>query len=182
MRVAGELPMPIQTAEEEPEHDLPDTVALGLRALLQLLEPDPLARTRSRAPARARGSSATSGTAMNGWPRKMRASALLILRPRAHSRAPRRSARGSPFAIAFASIPGVIRLSRRMIMSRFCMSARTAAATPGYWTLTATSRPSCNVARYTCPIDAAAIGSSSKDANTSATALPGPPRSPAASA
>ena len=47
------------------------------------------------------------------------------------------------------------------------MSARTAAATPGYWTLTATSRPSCSVARYTCPIEAAAIGSSSKDANTS---------------
>ena len=39
-------------------------------------------------------------------------------------------------------MPGVMRLSSRMIMSRFCMSARTAPATPGYWTLTATSRPS----------------------------------------
>ena len=44
---------------------------------------------------------------------------------------------------------------------------RTAAATPGYWTLTATSRPSCSRARYTCPIEAAAIGSSSNSANTS---------------
>ncbi len=44
--------------------------------------------------------------------------------------------------IALTSMPGVIRLSSRMIMSRFCMSARTAPATPGYWTLTATSRPS----------------------------------------
>ena len=40
------------------------------------------------------------------------------------------------------------------------MSARTAAATPGYWTFTATSRPpSRSRARYTCPIEAAAIGS-----------------------
>ena len=49
----------------------------------------------------------------------------------------------------------------------FCMSERTAAATPGYWTLTATSRPSCSRARYTCPIDAAATGSSSNSAKTS---------------
>ncbi len=47
------------------------------------------------------------------------------------------------------------------------MSARTAAATPGYWTLTATSRPSSSTARYTCPIDAAAIGSVSNSSNTS---------------
>ncbi len=47
------------------------------------------------------------------------------------------------------------------------MSARTAAATPGYWTFTATSRPpSRSRARYTCPIEAAAIGCSSKDSNT----------------
>jgi len=35
----------------------------------------------------------------------------------------------------------------RRIMPRFCMSARTAWATPGYWTLTATSRPSGTCAR-----------------------------------
>ena len=47
------------------------------------------------------------------------------------------------------------------------MSARTAPATPGYCTFTATSRPSCSCARYTWPMDAAAIGSSSKAAKTS---------------
>jgi len=38
------------------------------------------------------------------------------------------------------------------------MSARTAAATPGYWTLTATSRPSVKAARYTWPIEATPSG------------------------
>ena len=55
MRIARELPVAIQAAEEEPEHDLADPVALGLRAALQLLEADaadeladehPLARER----------------------------------------------------------------------------------------------------------------------------------------
>ena len=83
----------------------------------------------------------TSGMTMNGWPRKIRASVRwfwrlelvveLLLDPRRIS---------SP--IALGSMPGAIRLARRRISPRFCMSARTAAATPGYWTLTATSRPS----------------------------------------
>ena len=38
MRVAGELPVAIQAAEEEAEDDLAEAVALGLRAVLQLLE------------------------------------------------------------------------------------------------------------------------------------------------
>ena len=46
-------------------------------------------------------------------------------------------------AIAWTSSPGAIRAKSRMIMPRFLRSARTASATPGYWTLTATSRPSC---------------------------------------
>ena len=50
-------------------------------------------------------------------------------------------------AIALTSSPGAIRFMSRRIIPRFCMSARTAAATPGYWTLTATSRPSWSVAR-----------------------------------
>ena len=45
-------------------------------------------------------------------------------------------------ATAFTSICGVIRFARRISIPRFCMSARTASFTPGYWTLTATSRPS----------------------------------------
>ena len=39
-------------------------------------------------------------------------------------------------------------------------------AMPGYCTLTATARPSWVIARCTCPIDAAAIGSGSQRANT----------------
>ncbi len=35
-------------------------------------------------------------------------------------------------------------------------------AMPGYWTLTATARPSCVIARCTCPIEAAAMGSGSQ--------------------
>ena len=50
-------------------------------------------------------------------------------------------------AVALTSSPGAIRFSSRRIIPRFCMSARTAWATPGYWTLTATSRPSCRRAR-----------------------------------
>ena len=45
-------------------------------------------------------------------------------------------------ASAFTSMPGATRFIKRMIIPRFCMSARTAPATPGYWTFTATSRPS----------------------------------------
>jgi len=38
-------------------------------------------------------------------------------------------------------------------------------AMPGYCTFTATARPSWVIARWTCPIDAAAIGSGSQRAN-----------------
>ena len=44
--VAGELVVAVQAAEEEAEHDLAEPVALGLRALLQLLEADAARRTR----------------------------------------------------------------------------------------------------------------------------------------
>ena len=40
MRVAGELAVAVQAAEEEAEDDLADPVALGLRAGLELLEAD----------------------------------------------------------------------------------------------------------------------------------------------
>ncbi len=49
--------------------------------------------------------------------------------------------------MALVSMPGAIRLARRRMRPRFCMSERTAAATPGYCTLTATSRPSVSRAR-----------------------------------
>jgi hypothetical protein len=74
--------------------------------------------------------------------------------------------------MALASMPGAIRLATRMISPRFCRSARTALATPGYCTFTATSRPSFSRARYTCPIDAAATASSPKSSKTSLSRSP----------
>ena len=44
-------------------------------------------------------------------------------------------------AVFLTSRPGAIRFISRRMIPRFCMSARTAAATPGYWTLTATIAP-----------------------------------------
>ncbi len=40
-----------------------------------------------------------------------------------------------------------MRFTSRRITVRFCMSERTATFTPGYWTFTATSRPSWSLAR-----------------------------------
>jgi hypothetical protein len=74
--------------------------------------------------------------------------------------------------IALTSRPGNTDFISRRITPRFCMSARTAAATPGYCTLTATSRPSCSVALYTWPIEAAAIGTGSNVAKTSSSLSP----------
>ncbi len=55
----------------------------------------------------------------------------------------------------------------RISMPAFCMSARIASATPGYWIFTATARPSCSTARCTCPMEAAAEASWSKLSNSS---------------
>ena len=49
---------------------------------------------------------------------------------------------------------------------RLRMSASIESAMPGYWTLIATSRPSCVVPRYTCPMLAAAAGAGSIRAST----------------
>ncbi len=49
------------------------------------------------------------------------------------------------------------------------MSAAIAAATPGYWILTATGRPSGSTARWTCPMEAAAAASVSKLSKSSST-------------
>ena len=56
-------------------------------------------------------------------------------------------------------------------------SARSASSAPGYWILTATSRPSAHTALCTCPIEAEAIGSSSKEANRSRHLVPNWPSS-----
>ena len=51
-------------------------------------------------------------------------------------------------------------------------SAAIASAMPGYWTFTATARPSRVIARCTWPIDAAAIGSGSHSANARSGGMP----------
>ena len=52
-------------------------------------------------------------------------------------------------------------------MPAFERSARIAESMPGYWILTATSRPSCRVPRCTWPIEAAANASGSIRSNSS---------------
>ncbi len=59
-----------------------------------------------------------------------------------------------------------------MIMPTLRRSASSASATPGYWILTATARPSCSSARCTWPIEAAAKASSSISANSSSNGSP----------
>ena len=66
--------------------------------------------------------------------------AALVLRPRSRSRAPRRSARAARPRSALTSRPGARRLSSGNSSCMLRMSVSTASATPGYWTLTATSR------------------------------------------
>ena len=52
------------------------------------------------------------------------------------------------------------------------MSASSASATPGYWILTATGRPSSSFARCTWPIEAAANARGSNSAKCSWTGSP----------
>ena len=75
---------------------------------------------------------------------------------------------------ALTSRPGASRRTSGKSMFMLRRSVSTASATPGYWTLTATSRPSCVRARWTWPIDAAATGSRLNSAKTCST---GPPSS-----
>ncbi len=78
----------------------------------------------------------------------------------------------SSSASAFVSRPGARRASSGMRNERLRRSASTASAMPGYWTLTATSTPSWVVARWTCPMEAAAIASVSMSARTLETGWP----------
>ena len=57
----------------------------------------------------------------------------------------------------------------RLSWLKSLISARPA---PGYWIFTATRRPSCQIARWTCPIDAAAAGTSSNSVKFSRQASP----------
>jgi hypothetical protein len=59
-------------------------------------------------------------------------------------------------------------------------SSRTISSMSGYWTLTATASPEARVARWTWPIDADAIGTRSKVANTASGSPPSSSRMRAA--
>ena len=84
----------------------------------------------------------TSGMTMNGWPRKMRARRALVLGLElvVELLLDARADLGRP--APWGPGPGATDFMSRRIIPRFCMSERTAVLTPGYWTLTATSRPS----------------------------------------
>ena len=64
------------------------------------------------------------------------------------------------------STAGAMTLNSRASRAIWRRSERSALAAPGYWILTATSVPSCHVARCTWPMDAAAAGTSSNDRRT----------------
>ena len=65
------------------------------------------------------------------------------------------------------SIPGTSGWTMRLKRWSWRRSAMMASSAPGYWTFTATSRPSCHTARWTCPMLAAAAGVSSNSRNRS---------------
>ena len=59
------------------------------------------------------------------------------------------------------SSPGIQPAATRPTRATWVKSEISASPAPGYWTLTATARPSFQTARCTCPIEAAAAGVSS---------------------
>ena len=58
-------------------------------------------------------------------------------------------------------MPGTQAVASRATRETWARSLSSAGPAPGYWTLTATARPSRQMPRWTCPIDAAATGLSS---------------------
>ena len=73
MRVAGELVVAVHAPEEEAEDDLADAVARAWS--ISLIASNPAPRTNSVTSTFSRESAVTtSGTTMNGCPRKIRAS------------------------------------------------------------------------------------------------------------
>ena len=63
--------------------------------------------------------------------------------------------------IGLMSTPGTHEPAIRATREIWLRSESRALPAPGYWILTATSRPSRHTARCTCPMDAAAAGTSS---------------------
>ena len=71
----------------------------------------------------------------------------------------------SSSVIGLMSMPGIHPPATRATRASWLRSLSRAWAAPGYWIFTATSRPSRHTARCTCPMEAAAVGVSSKDWN-----------------
>ena len=63
-------------------------------------------------------------------------------------------------------MPGISGPNSRATRPSWARSDSSASPAPGYWTFTATLRPSFHTARCTWPIDAAAAGVSSNSANS----------------
>ena len=121
MGVAGEVPVAVERAEEEAEHDLAEAVALLLRQLAHLLEADPLDPLgHQHALARQRrddvGDHDERMAAPGARERALGLRLLLVVellgQPLADLRRP------SPWR----PCPGAIRLATRMIRPRFCRS------------------------------------------------------------
>ena len=75
------------------------------------------------------------------------------------------------------SAPGVSCLSTLVIRRIVFRSARSASSAPGYWILTATSRPSDHTPLCTWPMLAEATGVSSNEANRARHLVPSCPSS-----
>ncbi len=71
----------------------------------------------------------------------------------------------SSSVIGLMSMPGIQLPAIRATRASWLRSESRAWPAPGYWILTATSRPSRHTALWTWPIEAAALGVSSKDWN-----------------
>ena len=139
--VAGELPVAVHAAEIEAEEDLADAVTLRLRVALELLEADAVHElAHQHALARELGDDMRHEDERVAFEdARERALVLrleLVVELLDDTRLDLGRDRG--WRRAWASCASC----SRMIISMFWRSARTAAATPGYCTFTATSRPS----------------------------------------
>ena len=146
MRIAGEAAVAVHRAEVEAEDDLADPVALGVGlgaqrleavALDELGDDHPLAAERGDHP---RDVDERVAVVEPGH-RPLVGGLELVVELIDDALAD--LGRDAPWCRAPASACFISRSST----PRFFMSARTASSIPGYWTLTATWRPSAKVAR-----------------------------------
>ena len=151
--VAVERRQPVQAAEHEPVDGLGRQVALVLVPGQHGVEADALGQLGGEHPA-GRQRRHHVGHVDERVAAVEVGEQLLVAGLAGRSRAPRRPGPAAPRS----AVPGRSRGSARPIVPKsrpaLSRSARIASSTPGYWTLTATARPSRVMARWTCPIDA----------------------------